>query len=178
MGTGIASAVSLSPSSLTFANQLVGTTSAAQTVTLTNTGNTTLNMTSIAASGDYAQTNTCGTSVAAGASCTINVTFTPTAVGTRTGAITITDDASGSPQTVSLTGTGIASAVSLSPSSLTFANQLVGTTSAAQTITLTNTGNTTLNMTSIAASGDDAQTNTCGTSVEAGGSGPIKMKIT
>jgi hypothetical protein len=98
--------VSLSSTSLTFASQLVGSTSAAQTVTLNNTGNAALSVTSIVASGDYAQTNTCGTSVAAGANCTISVTFTPTATGTRTGAITITDNTSGSPHIVSLTGTG------------------------------------------------------------------------
>jgi len=104
-GGGSAS-VSLSSTSLTFASQLVGSTSAAQTVTLNNTGNAALSVTSIVASGDYAQTNTCGTSVAAGANCTISVTFTPTATGTRTGAITITDNTSGSPHIVSLTGTG------------------------------------------------------------------------
>jgi hypothetical protein len=75
--------------------------------TLNNTGNAALNITSIVPSGDYAQPNTCGTSVAAGANCTISVTFTPTATGTQTGTITITDHAASSPQTVSLTGTGI-----------------------------------------------------------------------
>ena len=65
-----------------------------------------LTVTNIAASGDYAQTNTCGTSVAAGANCTISVTFTPTATGSRTGAVTINDNAAGSPHIVSLTGTG------------------------------------------------------------------------
>jgi len=105
LGGGSAS-VSLSSPSLTFASQLVSTTSAAQTVTLNNTGNAALSVTNIVAGGDYAQTNTCGTSIAAGANCTISVTFTPTATGTRTGAITITDNAAGSPHVVSLTGTG------------------------------------------------------------------------
>jgi hypothetical protein len=103
--------VSLSPSSLTFSSQNLGTTSATQAVTLTNTGNATLSVTSIALtgadSGDFAQTNTCGSSVSAGANCQINVTFSPTAIGTRTGSVTITDNATGSPQTVSLTGTGM-----------------------------------------------------------------------
>ena len=98
--------MSLTSTSLTFASQLVGATSAAQTVTLNNTGNAALSVTSIVAGGDYAQTNTSGTSIAAGANCTISVTFTPTATGTRTGAITITDNAAGSPHIVSLTGTG------------------------------------------------------------------------
>src|SRR5437660_49853 len=86
------SPVTLSPSSLSFPSQLVNTTSAVQTVTLTNTGTAALSVTSIVASGDFMQTNTCGTSVAAGANCAISVTFTPTATGTRTGAVTITDN--------------------------------------------------------------------------------------
>jgi hypothetical protein len=85
---------------------MVGTTSAAKTVTLTNTGNATLDITSISASGDFAQTNDCGSSVAAGAGCLIQVTFTPTRQGGRTGAITLTDNAANSPQLVSLSGTG------------------------------------------------------------------------
>ena len=98
--------MSLSPTSRTFANQLVNTTSAAQTLTLNNTGTAALSVTGIVAGGDYAQANTCGSSVTAGGSCTISVTFTPTATGTRTGAITITDNASGGSQILNLTGTG------------------------------------------------------------------------
>ena len=83
-------------------------TSAPQTVTLTNGGAAAVGITSVATSGDFAQTNTCGTSVAAGATCAIAVTFTPAAVGQRTGALTIVA-ASGSnsqTQSVALTGTG------------------------------------------------------------------------
>jgi hypothetical protein len=96
---------------LTFASQTVGTTSSAQAVTLKNTGTAALTLSSIAASGSYAQTNTCGTSLAANASCTISVTFTPTSSGTLTGAITLTDNAASSPQAVSLTGTAVAAVV-------------------------------------------------------------------
>ena len=94
------------------------------------------------------------------------MTFTPAASGTRTAAVTLTDNATGSPQSVSLTGTGTAAVASLSPTSLTFASQAVGATSAAQTITLNNTGNAALSVTSIALTGtnasDFAQTNNCG----------------
>ena len=155
--------VSTSPASLTFPNQLVGTTSAAQTVTLTNSGSGTLTITSVVSSGDFALTNnTCPASLAPAANCTFGVTFTPTATGTRTGAATLTDNAANSPQTVALTGTGVAPAVTLAPTSLTYATQSVGTTSAAQTVTLTNTGSGTLTITSIVPSGDFAVTNnTC-----------------
>jgi hypothetical protein len=86
--------------------------SAAQTVTLTNSGNSTLSITSLtltgADAGDFAETaDTCGSSVAAGANCTIEMTFTPSAAGQRTATLNITDNAAGSPQTVSLSGTGL-----------------------------------------------------------------------
>jgi hypothetical protein len=145
----------------------VGTTSAAQTLTLNNTGTAALIISSIAASGDFGQTNTCGSTVVVGGNCTISVTFTPTATGSRTGAITFIDNAAGSPQTVSLLGTGNPTAT-LSPSNLSFSSQPAGTMSTAQIMTLTNSFSTTLAITSIAAAGDFAETNTCGTSVPAG----------
>jgi nucleoside-specific outer membrane channel protein Tsx len=95
-----------SSSSLTLGNQLVGTTSAAQAVTLSNSGGATLAISGISASGDFAETNNCGQSIAAGGNCTIMVTFAPSASGARTGTLTVTDSASGSPQTVALGGTG------------------------------------------------------------------------
>jgi beta-glucosidase len=104
-GTGSAS-LSSSSGSLTFAGQNVGTTSAAQSVTVTDTGTAAASIGSVAASGDFAQTNTCASSLAAGASCTISVTFAPTAAGTRTGAVTVTGNATNSPLTINLSGTG------------------------------------------------------------------------
>jgi hypothetical protein len=95
-----------SPGSLTFADQAVNTTSAAQTVTVTNSGTATASLTGITTGGDYAQTNTCGTSLAAGANCTVSVTFGPTVSGTRTGTLTLTGSQSNSPTTVALSGTG------------------------------------------------------------------------
>lgn len=106
----------LTPTSLSFANQIVNTTSAAQGVTLKNNQTTSLTISGIATSGDYAQTNNCGSSLAAGASCTINVTFRPTATGLRTGTLTVTDNGNDSPQTASLSGTGIAlSSIAVTP---------------------------------------------------------------
>jgi hypothetical protein len=107
-GTGTQATVTISPTSLSFGDQAVTIASAAQTLTLRNTGTAILNITGIEVSGDYAQTNNCGSSVAAGASCAIDVTFTPLAMGPRPGTLTITDNAPNSPQTVSLTGQGVA----------------------------------------------------------------------
>jgi hypothetical protein len=163
-GTGSGAVATLSPASLTFSAQPVGTSSAAQTVTLTNTGNATLTVATIQITGDFAQVNNCPSTLAANANCTINVTFTPTAPGTRSGSLTISDNAQGSPQIVSLTGTGSTSAApiaALTPSSLAFSAQPVGISSAAQAVTLTNTGNATLNLGTVQVTGDFAQINNC-----------------
>ena len=102
--------VTLSPTSLTFATQNVGTTSAAQSVKLTNSGNGTLTLSSISISGpaaaDFRGTTTCSASVPAGANCTITLNFVPRAAGSRTATMSIFDNVTGSPQTVALSGTG------------------------------------------------------------------------
>lgn len=155
-GTGIAPAngtcstatgplVTLSSSSLVFASQQISTTSLGQALTITNTGNASLSISDIAASGDFTQTNNCST-VAAGAGCTITVKFVPTVVGKRTGTITITDSAPGSPHSVSLTGTG---------SSAPTSDFSVTATSGSATISAGQTASFTLNL---AASGGFNQT--------------------
>jgi hypothetical protein len=101
------------PSSLSFAALAVGGTSAAKTVTISNSGSSAATVSSVAVSGDYAQTNTCGTSIAAGASCTVSVTFKPTANGTRTGSLTVASNATNGTVTVGLSGTGGVAAVDL-----------------------------------------------------------------
>jgi Abnormal spindle-like microcephaly-assoc'd, ASPM-SPD-2-Hydin/Beta-propeller repeat len=170
-------AVTLSPTSLTFPVQVVSTSSHAQPITLTNGGATALTITSIAASSPFSQTNNCGSSVAAGANCVINVTFQPTAKGTQSGSLTVTDNGPGSPQTATLTGTG--TFVSLTPPSLSFGNQAVGTTSSPQTVTVRNQGNATVNISKIsftgAGAGDFGETTTCGATLGAGGSCTISV---
>jgi len=177
-GTGNGPIVSLSATSLNFPSQLEHTTSAPQQVTLTNVGDTALNISSILASGDFAQSNNCPATVAVGAGCTISVTFTPSARGNRTGTITINDNAGNSPQGISLSGTGAGPAASLTPSSLFFGLKLVGTTTAARTITLTSTGEAPLAISSISVSGDFAQTNNCPASLPIGQSCTIQVTFT
>jgi hypothetical protein len=99
-------ALSTNPSSLTFATQALNTTSAAQAVTVSNTGTAAASVSGVSVTGDFSQTNNCGTSIAAGASCTASVSFRPTASGTRTGTLTVTSNATNSPTTVALSGTG------------------------------------------------------------------------
>jgi FlaG/FlaF family flagellin (archaellin) len=185
-GTGSSAGVGLSATTLTFGSQMLGTSTPAQSVTLTNNGNTALSITSLAVTGanpgDFPETNTCGGSVAAGGSCTLSVMFTPMAVGSRTAAVTISDNAAGSPQTVSLTGTGTNPTVNLSANTLAFGNQNLGTTSSPQSVTLNNTGNASLNIAGVVLTGsnpgDFTAGNTCGASVAAGGSCTISVTFT
>jgi len=193
-GSGVSSGTStpvasLSPTSLAFGNQTVGT-SAAKSITLTNTGTGSLSISGYAITGtnssDFTKTTNCLASLGAGASCIISVTFKPTATGTRTASVAVTDNASGSPQRVGLSGSGVSSSttgpvVSLSPTSLAFGNQAVGTTSAVKYVTLTNTGNATLTFSgSFLISGDFAFAGlgTCGSTVAAGASCTISVKFT
>jgi hypothetical protein len=167
------------PGHQNFSPQAVGTKSAAAAVQLVNTGNASLSITSIGIIGtnssDFTQTNNCGSSIAAGASCTANVVFTPQAPGSRAAALSITDSASGSPQSAMLSGTGLGAFAGLSPASLTFASQVVGTTSGAQVVTLTNSGNAALNIAGITASQDFGETNTCNAALAAGSSCQISV---
>lgn len=103
----------LSAASLTFANQDTGTTSNTQTVSFANTGTATLAISGITISGPFTQSSTCGSTLAAGASCAFTLTFAPTSTGAATGTLTITDNAAGSPHTVSLSGTGTAPTMTL-----------------------------------------------------------------
>ncbi len=177
-GTGVMPVAGLAPNSLVFGSQAVGSTSAPQAVTLTNTGNLALTVSKIAASGDFAETNNCGSSVSAGASCAITVTFIPAGAGPRNGTLTIVDNAPDSPQHIALSGTGQGPAARVSPAFLLFGPQTTGSTSAPQTVTLTNTGTAALAVSNIAASGDFAETNNCGSSVNAGASCAITVTFT
>jgi hypothetical protein len=177
-GTGILEPLaSLSPASLGFANQAVGTSSAAQGVVLTNTGNASLSISGIVISGtnpaDFFQANTCGSILSPGANCAIGVVFTPTAAGSRTATLIVTDNSgnAATTQTVQLLGTGAAvPVVSLSTTSLTFPSTAIGSTSAAQTVTVTNTGSAALMISSVTPTGNFGQSNNCPASIAAGNS--------
>jgi hypothetical protein len=173
---------SVSPASLTFPTQLLGTASAPKSATVTNTGNATMSITSIGITGtnpgDFTQSSTCGTSLAVGAKCTISASFKPTATGKRTAAVSIADNAAPpNPQTVGLTGTG--TEVKLVPTSLSFGSQKIGTTSAPKSVTMTNVGTSTLTISGIsltgANAGDFSQTHTCGGTLGAGASCTISV---
>ncbi|HVI06771.1 MAG TPA: choice-of-anchor D domain-containing protein, partial [Candidatus Binatia bacterium] len=160
-GTGNAPGVGLDSSTLAFVSQGVGTTSDQQTVTVTNTGTSDLAISSITAAGDFAETNTWPSTLASGASFQVAVTFTPSAPGLRNGTITMADNEGA--HVIALSGTGVTPTVTLDPSALTFSGQLVGTTSAAQSVSVSNTGTSPLVISAVTATGNYAQTNNCTT---------------
>ena len=182
-GTGVLDPqASLSQASLGFPDEPVGTTSPAQSVSLGNAGNAALNISGIAVTGDFAESDNCGSMLAVNAICTITVKFTPTATGNRAGTLTITDNAAnvaGSTQTVQLSGNGLTvPVVTLSTNTLTFNSQAIGSTSAAQPVTLSNIGSAPLVISNVTQSGNFAQINNCGTSVAAGSSCTINVTFT
>jgi CARDB/Cep192 domain 4 len=161
-GYGIVPAA-VTPQTINFAGVVLGGSSRAQYVKLTNNQSTPLTIQGISITGAFTQTNNCGTAVAPLQSCNLLVTFTPVALGAHAGALTISYSASNSPQTVTLAGTGI-SRVTLSPSTLDFGGVVVGGTSLSRSASLMNNQrNATLAITSISAKGDFTQTNNCGT---------------
>lgn len=169
--------VALDPGMLSFADQPVGTTSAPQNVTLMNSSGSPLSIAGISASTNFAETNTCGASLAAMANCQVSVTFTPNSGGTLSGAVVLDDNAPGSPQAVKLYGAGSLPTAGVSPASLAFSSVDVGATSTAQTVTLKNTSSAVLTISSISTSGDFSQTNNCGSSLTGSASCTISVKF-
>jgi hypothetical protein len=175
-----ADSLTLSSPSLNFTPQLVGTATGTQVLTLSNVSSSILAFNSIAITGtnaaDFNQTNTCGSGLAAGANCTVTVKFTPGQLGTRSASITISDDTTGSPQSVSLNGVGLVSGTNatLSANSLDFGTGPVGG-STTRSITLANYGTTLLGVVSIAASGNFSETDNCLPSVASGATCTVKV---
>ena len=174
-GASQSAGVTVTPTTLTYSSQIVGTTSAAQIITVKSSGTAALSISGFAlsgtAAGDYAQATNCpsgANTLAAGSSCTVSVTFTPTARGTRTATLTVSTNATGTAPAVALSGTGIGPVASLSSTALTFSTTRLTTKSAAKSVTLSNKGNSILNITSIGVTGDFAQTNTCAATLAAG----------
>ena len=173
-----------SPYQLAFGNQLVGDTSPAQAVTLTNNGQKAVSLTSITSQGgnrsDFTVTNNCPPSLAAGLSCTVTVTFRPPQDGNFSAQINIIDNAAGSPQTVPMTGSG--TGFTLAPTNVGFGSWPVGTTSTPQIVTLTNLAPVALPVTDVKFTGTHsanfAQTNNCGTSLPANSSCSISVTFT
>ena len=154
--------VSFNAPELNFGNQLVGAPNPPQIGILTNTGTSALTITGIAITGanagDFAQSNDCPQSpatLATQATCELTVNYSPSVPAAESAAISFTDNAVGSPQTINLGGTGEEALISLSAASLNFGSQPAGTVSNAQTVTITNGGNLALNISLVNMTGQD-----------------------
>ncbi len=157
-------AMSLAPPSLTFGAQPVGTSSAAQTITVTNTGNAALSVISVVPTGNFTETNSCvGATVAVNATCTVQVSFLPAATGARTGLVTIYGNVAGGQAVATLSGTATPGAtIVLTPITVNFGIVTVSVTSAAQNVTISNTGGNQAMLTSETVTGDfRISANTC-----------------
>jgi hypothetical protein len=159
-GTGIAPVV-MSPSSLSFGNQVVGRTSTTQSITITNNQGTSLSITGISMQGsaatDFIQTgNTCGSQLGPTSSCSIDLAFRPAATGTRSAALSVSDKPDpNSPYVIPLVGVGVLP-LAVSPPNLPFGNEAIGNTSAAQSVRLTNNANVTVSITAVSIGGGAA----------------------
>jgi Beta-propeller repeat/HYDIN/CFA65/VesB-like, Ig-like domain len=178
-GGGITSiTVSLSPSTLDFGNQPASTTSASLPATLANLGSATLNIFGISTGPGFNQTNNCPAAIPSGASCTIQVSFSPYAGGTFSSQLAVSDDApAGNPYLVTLTGTGTGAGATFSSASLVFGDQYLSTTSTAQTVTVTSSGTANLIISGISTSGPFAQTSNCLGSLKVGTSCTINVSF-
>ncbi|MGD0909409.1 MAG: choice-of-anchor D domain-containing protein, partial [Candidatus Acidiferrales bacterium] len=156
-------AVNLSSTKLDFGKQVVNQTSSPMTSILTNTGGAPLSIGNIAITPPFTQTNNCPRPLAAGASCVFSVKFTsPTQSGPATGQLTFSANAAGGSYVIGLSGSGITGPVlAAQPASLNFNGQAIGTTSAAQSVTLQNVGDTAVSVTSIHTMANFKQTNNC-----------------
>ncbi len=159
--------ITLTPASLIFSGQPVQTASNPQTVVLTNTGSASLTVSNVEITGDFIETDNCSGAISAGGTCQIQVTFTPSATGTRTGTLTVTANIPGGQQTVGLSGTGTTqSAIVVLPNSVSFGGQQINTVSTAQQVTVSNTSGSSIALTSESVTGPfSIQTNTCSSSL-------------
>jgi hypothetical protein len=176
-GAGVSSALEVNPAAVQFPAEPVDITGGSQSVTLTNVSGAALGL-SVGVSGPFSQTNNCGSSLANGASCAIQVSFMPLVVGNDSGSLTIQDAAEVSPHVVALSGSGLGAALSVSSSNVIFLDQPVGTTSLALTVTVTNHAASPEAIANLAASGDFAQTNNCAPLLASGGSCTINLTFT
>jgi hypothetical protein len=182
-GTGGAAPTdSLSLAALNFSATAVGALSAAQTITLTNSGAYALTSIAISVSGAFQVSNTCGTQLAGQASCVISVVFAPAQLGSLSGTLTVSDALR--TQTATLSGTGVSPpALSVNPASLTFSTQLVGVPSAPQVLTVTNTGGTPManvgfQITGVAAASYSIGATTCAATLAAGSNCTVPVIFT
>ena len=166
---GAQPSISLNPASLAYGTQALATTSGAQSITVTNSGNASLTVSMVATTGDFSETDTCtGASIAVNSTCTVAVRFLPTAVGDRSGVLTIYGNVPGGQATATLSGIGgNGAAIVLNPIALTFPSTTINATSTVQNITISNTGSGAVSLQTPSIIGSDFKitADTCGSSL-------------
>jgi sugar lactone lactonase YvrE len=182
--------VAMAPTTLSFPETIVGSTSPTQAITVLNIGNRPTNFRAVTLSANFKQQPSgradCSSStvLAAGASCTVAIAFAPVTLGSQTGSLSLVSDSldATSPETVALGGTGAPAVIGFSPSSLVFSNQNVGTTSPVQTVIVFNSGSIPLPITSVAVTGSNASdfslANSCTAGIGVGGSCTMSIVFT
>lgn len=178
-GTGLPTTATLTPASNAYPKTIVGATSASAAFVWTNTSSIPLTIKSVAVAANFTVVSTtCSGTVAANSSCVINVSFLPTALGAITGALTVTSTSSANGTlTAALTGTGVAD-VETSVTALSFGNVDLGSSSAAQTFTVTNYTNSAIALTQLSISGDYSYTTTCGSTLAGLGTCTVSVVFT
>lgn len=180
-GSGVIT-LSIAPASVNFGYAGVNMASVPHVVQITNSSAIAVSLSKVSMTGanasDFAATSACGASLAPAAKCNVSVVFRPTATGTRSASLSIADSATGSPQSVALTGAGTQKAViELSPAALTFPSTPVGQTSAPQTVVVSNGGHAELTINAITATNGFAQTNTCTAPLAAGAACTVSVSF-
>jgi hypothetical protein len=177
--------VNVTPTSLAFGSSPIVSSAQASTaagtslsVSISNSGSAPLELGGFITQGDFSESDNCGSAIAAGASCTLTVKFVPTALGHRTGTLTITDNAGGGTQTVSLEGDGSPQGLFLTPPVINFGKQPKGVTSKPQSATLSNNTGQAITDLAIIASGEYSETDNCGTTLANGASCTLNITVT
>lgn len=175
-------AVILDPSVLSFADQVVSTTSSDQIVTLRNMGSAPVTIGEISTTAGFSQANDCGTGIGGGQTCSIHVTFAPSTTELQTGELRVTDNASGSPHIVALQGNNGVTSIDITPIDVEIGPVEVGETSTVETITVTNTGTEPMDITNIAITGAGAtgfqESSNCASTLAPGESCTISVTYT
>jgi hypothetical protein len=179
-GRGVSKGLAVSPSFVIFGAQVVGATSQAQTLTVTNTGTAALTLNPIAVSNNFIESDQCSSiALQAGASCSISLSFAPTAIGTLQGSLVVGDTGGSVSTMATASGQGTLPGIAALPSTLSFGSLAVGTASQGQTVTVSNTGTASLQIGTVSGTGDFAETDTCsGRTIAAGSYCVISVTMT
>ncbi|HLJ18379.1 MAG TPA: choice-of-anchor D domain-containing protein [Bryobacteraceae bacterium] len=176
VGNGVSAGLEISPASLDFGNVAAGSASAAQTLTISDISGGAISLQSISVPPPFQQTNNCGSTLALGGSCAVQISFSPSLIGSASGALSVQNGSDGHLYTGALSGTGTGAPIKVSAGNLLFDNRTIGTTSPARTFTVTNQLASAISI-SYLLSGDFMETDTCGFSLASAGTCTVSVSF-